>query len=395
MAAIPHSNYFRHRLYPRLRHGKKLKAFLAAEATALASTATGTTMVPVRTTNTKAEALAVFASQPAALDTFTISPITYTFVAALTEVFAAGTLTNDATNVTDLDTVTIAGKVYTFQSSLTNVDGNVKIGASAAASMTNLFHAINATGGTVGTDYATLTTAHPTVVATNPTGTTVVVTAKTSGVAGNLLATVEASTHLVWGAATLVGGVDGVANQVLRGADATASRDNLVLAITAGANAGVKYSSATVVHPFVTAAAATNDMLITALLATTFGVRVLIASSAAHITLALSHLDGPGWTAAAHGISDAEGPYLLTNSGGALPTGSLTSELWVHVIDANTVALATSIGALRRGDFMQTTSAGTGTHTLTKAVGSQGIFDALRRNKTRTVVAATDIDNLK
>ena len=119
---------------------------------------------------------------------------------------ATQTLTNDGTNVTDGDTVTIGTKVYTLQSTLTNVDGNVKIGASNTATMTNLFHAINASGGTVGTDYATATTANTKVTATNPTGTTVVVTAITSGVAGNLIATTEASTHLAWGAATLAGG---------------------------------------------------------------------------------------------------------------------------------------------------------------------------------------------
>jgi hypothetical protein len=122
------------------------------------------------------------------------------------QVAASGTLTNDGTNVTDGDTVTIGGKVYTFESSLTNVDGHVKIGASNTATMTNLFHAINASGGTVGTDYATLTTATPAVTATNPTGTTVVVTARVTGTAGNAITTTEASSHLSWGGATLASG---------------------------------------------------------------------------------------------------------------------------------------------------------------------------------------------
>lgn len=123
-------------------------------------------------------------------------------------VVASQTLTNDGTNVTDLDTVTIDGKVYTFQDTLTDVDGNVKIGASAAASMTNLFHAINASGGVAGTDYALSTVAHDAVEATNPSATTVVVAALEAGAAGNALAVSEASTHLSWGAATLAGGQD-------------------------------------------------------------------------------------------------------------------------------------------------------------------------------------------
>lgn len=119
---------------------------------------------------------------------------------------ATQTLTNDGTNVSDGDQVAVGGKTYTFQTTLTNVDGNVKIGASNTASMTNLFHAINASGGTIGTDYATAMTANTQVTATNPTGTTVVVTARTAGVAGNAIASTETSAHLSWGAATLTGG---------------------------------------------------------------------------------------------------------------------------------------------------------------------------------------------
>lgn len=120
---------------------------------------------------------------------------------------AAQTLTGDGTNITNGDTVTIGSKVYTFEDTLTNVDGHVLKAGSAAGSLTNLFHAINASGGVSGTDYAALTTANTQVVATNPSGTTVVVTAITAGSAGNAIATTEVSTHLSWGAATLAGGV--------------------------------------------------------------------------------------------------------------------------------------------------------------------------------------------
>ena len=122
-------------------------------------------------------------------------------------VAATGTITGDGTNITDGDTVTIGAKTYTFQDTLTNVDGNVKKAGTAAGSLTNLFHAINASGGVVGTDYATATTAHPTVTATNPTGTTVVVTAITPGTGGNSLALSENSTHLSVSGANLAGGV--------------------------------------------------------------------------------------------------------------------------------------------------------------------------------------------
>lgn len=119
---------------------------------------------------------------------------------------AVQTLTGDGTNITDGDTVTIGANVYTFEDTLTNVAGHVKKAATAPLSLTNLFHAINASGGVPGTDYALATVAHPSVVATNPSGTTVVVTALLFGRAGNLIATTEVSSHLSWGAATLAGG---------------------------------------------------------------------------------------------------------------------------------------------------------------------------------------------
>jgi hypothetical protein len=124
---------------------------------------------------------------------------------------ATGTLTGDGTVVSDTETVTIGLKVYTFQTTLTNVDGHVKIVAgNAAATLTNLFHAINATGGVPGTDYALATTANTLVTATNPTATTVVATAIAKGTVGNAIATTETSTHLSWGAATLAGGTQAV-----------------------------------------------------------------------------------------------------------------------------------------------------------------------------------------
>lgn len=159
--------------FVRLRRSKRTLAFLATQATRLTASATGQTIT-----------------------------ITTPGVAA------TQTLTGTGVIVVNGDTVTIGTKVYTFQSALTNVDGNVKIGGTAAASLTNLFNAINGTGGVSGTDYAAATVAHPTVTATNPTGTTVVLTAKTQGVAGNAIASTETSAQLSFGAATLTGGVD-------------------------------------------------------------------------------------------------------------------------------------------------------------------------------------------
>jgi hypothetical protein len=88
---------------------------------------------------------------------------------------AAGVLTL-AANVANGDTVTIGSRTYTFQTALTDVDGHVKIGGSAATSITNLYNAINGTGGTIGTDYAAGTTAHPDVAGTAKDATTLTIT---------------------------------------------------------------------------------------------------------------------------------------------------------------------------------------------------------------------------
>lgn len=112
------------------------------------------------------------------------------------------------TNPADGHTVTIDGKAYTFQAILTNVDGNVLIGASAAASVFNLYRAINLLDG-AGTAYAALMAIHTTVsVLTVPTSTDLVVTAKVPGVLGNLIAVSETLTGSsnVWSGSYLEGG---------------------------------------------------------------------------------------------------------------------------------------------------------------------------------------------
>jgi hypothetical protein len=521
MATTIKSAYFRHRLFSRVRYRRKLKSFLAAEVTALAGTATGQTVAPIRASGIVAEATILVPGNLAnadtltigdsiytlvtalteakatdtltnsgvnvtAADTVTIDGRVYTFRAALTEAKATDTLTNSGVNLTNGDTVTVGGKTYTFQSALTNVDGNVKIGAANTNSMTNLFNAINGTGGVPGTDYAAATVAntlvsatnptgttvlvtaktpgvagnaiaatkvavtltwgsatllggvdpilnevkigaantnsmtnlfeainaganagtdyatgtviHPTVTATNPTGTTVLVTAKTPGVAGNAIGATKSAVTLTWGTATLIGGINSVAGQVVVGGTAANTRDNLIAAITGGAGASTTYAFATPVHAKVTAVASGANLLVQALLGPAFtpGFTVKLAKSAANLTLpTLPQLDGPLVTATAHAFVEGEGPYLLTNAGGALPAGWPTTPVFVHVVDANTVALATSREAMGRGNFILNTTAGTGTQTATREVTQKGIFGLFNRNKPRTVAAASDVDNLK
>ncbi len=246
-------------------------------------------------TDTAATGTLTLTGNPTAAQTLTIGSKTYTFRANIAAVAATGTLTNDGSNVTDGDTVTIDGKVYTFEDTLTEVDGHVKIGASNTATMTNLFHAINASGGVAGTDYATATTAHTTVVATNPTGTTVVVTAITAGTAGNSLATTEASTHLAWGGATLAGGLaaNSAANDIKIGATASDTIDNIAAAVTGGAGSGTVYAAATVAHTTVTASNGAGDTLVVTALSTgTAGNSIATTETMSNATFAAATLGG-------------------------------------------------------------------------------------------------------
>lgn len=124
-----------------------------------------------------------------------------------TALSADQTITSDGTAPANNDTVTIDGHVYTFKTTLTGAANEVLIGANAAAALTNLKSAINATSG-AGTTYGTGTVAHTAVSATTLTSTTLLVVARTAGAAANAIATTETSSHLSWGAATLAGGAD-------------------------------------------------------------------------------------------------------------------------------------------------------------------------------------------
>lgn len=194
---------------------------------------------------------------------------TYTFKTALTEAKATGTLTATA-NPQDGARVTINSTVYTFRDTLVSAF-DVKIGVDASTTLDNLIAAINAAAG-AGTTYGTGTTIHPTVTAAAGAGDTMVVTAKTVGVAGNALTTVEFSPGLAWGAGTMSGGVDAVANEILIAGSASASLDNLIAAMMGTAGEGTAYSTGTVVLASTSAAAGAGDTVdITALAVGTAG----------------------------------------------------------------------------------------------------------------------------
>jgi hypothetical protein len=117
---------------------------------------------------------------------------------------ASQTLTS-AGVFTDTQTITIGNKVYTTQTALTNVDGNVLIGANAAATLQNLKDAINLTG-TPGVQYALAMTKNTQAVAGAVTATTLVIYSNVPGSVGNLVPTTETQTNASFGAATMAGG---------------------------------------------------------------------------------------------------------------------------------------------------------------------------------------------
>jgi hypothetical protein len=71
------------------------------------------------------------------------------------------------------------------------------------------------------------------------------------------------------------------------------------------------------------------------------------------------------FTSAAHGLQTGDGPFQVSNSGGALPTGlTAVTDYWIIRIDANTFYLATSLANALAGTHLSISTDGTGTQTL-------------------------------
>lgn len=126
---------------------------------------------------------------------------------------ATGTLTVTS-NPLAAETVTIGSIVYTFRASIGAPANEVLIGGTVAATLQNLFDAINRTG-TPGTQYSTATVLNTIVRASAVTATTVVVQSQVPGVAQNHVPTTETIvTGGAWGAATLTGGTGDAAADI-------------------------------------------------------------------------------------------------------------------------------------------------------------------------------------
>lgn len=283
----------------------------------------------------------------------------YTFIAtALTAAVAAtGVLTSDNTNVTEGDTVTIGTQVYKFIAIATGLTpalggprsytkNEVLMGTTADLTMANLIHAINGTG-VAGVNYSLGTKLNPDVSAGTLSAHAFTVTARVTGTVGNAIAKAEASTHLDWDGtgAVLTGGVDTVPNQVLIGASADATLQNLVDAINGTVaegtkGPGVNYGVGTVANADVDAAdVGSHASVMTAKVGGIVG--NAIAKSTDETTL-----DWDGAGAVFTGGGSTKGKYTIRKGGGfahrfitIIPALTGTPTTAVSLYDANDVLM--------------------------------------------------------
>lgn len=91
-----------------------------------------------------------------------------------------------------------------------------------------------------------------------------------------------------------------------------------------------------------------------------------------------------------HGISEGEGPYLVS-SDDTLPGNLVDGTFyWAKVVDVDSIQLTLNRG----GTVVDITDVGVGTHTLVKAIDEAAFFKMLKVHKPETIASATDVDDL-
>lgn len=98
-----------------------------------------------------------------------------------------------------------------------------------------------------------------------------------------------------------------------------------------------------------------------------------------------------------HGYTTGDGPFLLSNDGGALPAElDNTTFYWVNVNDANSFTLhLTEEDALAGTNTVAFTDDGTGTNEILVAAEAEDIFNAMLAGKSADEIRGlTSIDNL-
>lgn len=194
-------------------------------------------------------------------DTITLGAKTYTFVTTLTEVAASCVLTGtNAANATNGSTVTIGTVTYIFMTTLGSAQNQVHIGTTADNTLTNLSNAITG-GGTIGTDYSTGTVTNTQVTAGSVTSHAITITSLTVGTFSNSITVGTTEATYSWATATLTGGVNPVANQIVINATIATMQANTKAAINGASGAGTTYSSGTVANLLGTAGTVSGNNL--------------------------------------------------------------------------------------------------------------------------------------
>lgn len=190
-------------------------------------------------------------------------------------------------------------------------------------------------------------------------------------------------------------------NNVLVGASASDSLDNLIAAINADAGAGTLYGTGTVVHPDVLAVAGAGDTMdLTALVAGRTGNDIETTETLANGSFGDATLTGgenaDTLTITAHGYSTGAGPFHVETDD-ELPDGlAEDTRYWVSVVDEDTVHLHRSQRDALLGQYVvDILDAGTGNHTLVPATTEQAIAEHVRQGVLPTTMnGLTDIDDV-
>ncbi len=175
---------------------------------------------------------------------------------------------------------------------------------------------------------------------------------------------------------------------------------NLAKAINLNGVAGTDYATAMTINTQVTATSDATHLVITAITAGTAGNAIATTETGANTAWGAATMAGGVDTVAAtanlakttHGLAVDEGPFVLSNSGGALPTPLDNTTLYyiATVPDANKFTLTTEKG----GDAIILSAAGSGTNTMTKSSSLDAIWDYLKKFGAPFLRAATDVDDL-
>jgi hypothetical protein len=310
---------------------------------------------------------------------------------------ATGKFTTDTSVPAADSTITIGETTYTFVDEAPDAEGDVLIEATVADTLTNLNNAIaaDATTKTAGKHFCAV--AHPLVTSTTS-ATVLTLTAKLRGTIGNsyaLVASTDPDSHLDVSAATMgsgagiTAGVDHTVTigtkvykfvpvigttegNVLYGADAAHSLDNLKAAVNSTGVSAVQYCAAA--HPDVEATTNTDTtQTFLARVAGSAGNLIALATNFASLSFngGTAFLRG-GYQASAAQIKANAGPVILDSmsvqyvASGASATG-LTAGTWYKYIVLTPVS--TNYGSAITG-----TGTGTALMALTAAANLNVLF---------------------